>query len=425
MLSIIVPVLNQSDMTHECIYSIMDCTQDYEIVIIDNGSEPVYVPPFVSNGEVQLIRNDENKGFPIAANQGIKASRGDTIVLFNNDVVVTPGWASRLLDHLEDSFDIVAPMTNYAAGLQGTMANGDQSIDSYNTKEQLYDAGLEFGNRNKGLATEVNFATISMFIKREIFDDIGYLDESLFPSSGEDLDFCFRARKAGYRIGIAHDVYIHHEGSQTFKDLESSGVENYNDIIEQNNKHLEDKWGKGFWENQIVYDDKQVGIKEGTRLNLGSGGYNMEGFINIDQFERVAPDIVANVTNLPYEKDSVDEIYCGHLLEHLTWNEGQSALMHWIHMLKPGSEIRIVVPNFDVLAKMYLENPIPSEMINLNNIYIYSYIQDSLHRFFYSESLLKYAMAEVGFTDLELMPKDHPYLVEPVDWQIGWKGTKP
>ena len=430
MLSIIIPVFNNHDMTLECITAIREHTQDFELVIIDNGSDPPFKPPFTGFAETVLIRNEENKGFPIAANQGIRAAKGDVIVLFNNDIICTPRWADRLVGWL-DEFDIIAPMSNLVGGLQQVV------ISSYQSRDELDEAAEEFSEENKGLFLEVNFAVVSMFIKKKIFDDIGYLDESLWPCCGEDLDFCFRARDAGYRIGIAHDVYVHHEMSQTFKAMQDAGLTNYNEVVEQNNEHLTKKWGKDFWHKQhFKYwlndslptrrnDNCQFGAVDGLRLNLGCGAYKLEGFVNIDQFENVEPDLVADVTNLLYEPNTVDEIYCGHLLEHLTWEEGQNALRHWLAILKPGGMIRIVVPNFDVIVKNYLDNPTTAAMKHLNDYFIYSYVQDSLHRYFYSAGLLKAAMAEAGFTNLERMPLDHPYYVEPVDWQVGYSGVKP
>jgi len=44
MISIIIPVWNQTEMTQDCITAIMDNTEDYEIIIIDNGSEPPFTP---------------------------------------------------------------------------------------------------------------------------------------------------------------------------------------------------------------------------------------------------------------------------------------------------------------------------------------------------------------------------------------------
>ena len=418
MLSIIIPIWNKHDMTDECIQSVMENTESgtYNIVLIDNGSDPPYKPPFSGFNDIHVIRNEENTGFPHAANQGIKAATGDVVVLFNNDIVCTPRWAERLLGWL-DEFDIVAPMSNLVGGMQQTV------IGSYQSRDELDEASETFSQENEGLYTEVNFAVVSMFIKKSIFDDIGYLDESLWPCCGEDLDFGFRAREAGYRIAIANDVYVHHEMSQTFKAMQDAGLTDYGKVVDQNNEHLAKKWGKNFWHNQ-PYHMTQWGGDESIRLNLGCGRYPMAGFINVDQFENVNPDLLANATDLQFPPNSVDEIYCGHMLEHLTWDEGQRALKHWLDILKPAGEIRVVVPNFDILARRYLDNPTPGEMKRLNDYEMYSYVQESPHKYFYSAELLKFAMNAAGFKKIERLPIDHEYFVENVDWQVGFSGIK-
>ena len=250
-LSIIIPVWNGAEMTYEAIQAIMDNTEDYEIIIIDNGSEPPFKAPFTGFNDLTVIRNESNLGFPVAANQGIKVAKGDVVVLYNNDVICTPGWADRLVGWL-DEFDIIAPCTNYAAGIQNI------TIGTYSSRDELDSAAEEFTHSNEGLCYDVNFATISMFIKKKIFDDIGYLDETYWPSSGEDIDIGFRAREAGYRVGVAGDVYVHHEGSKTFEALHKAGLAEYEEVADQNDKHLAERWGDDFWNNQM-FEDKDGG----------------------------------------------------------------------------------------------------------------------------------------------------------------------
>src|SRR5512139_3623441 len=98
MLSIIIPVVNQHEMTLECITAIREQTEDCEIILIDNGSNPPIQKPYIGFIDAAVIRNEENRGFPAAVNQGIKAAKGDAVILLNNDVIVTPGWASMLAD---------------------------------------------------------------------------------------------------------------------------------------------------------------------------------------------------------------------------------------------------------------------------------------------------------------------------------------
>jgi GT2 family glycosyltransferase len=83
-----------------------------------------------------------------------------------------------------------------------------------------------------------------MAFKRSLYDELGEFDESLWPSSGEEIDFCLKAKQAGKKVGIAIDVYVHHEGSVTFKDMNAEHP--YRDIIEKSEKHIKDKWGSAY-----------------------------------------------------------------------------------------------------------------------------------------------------------------------------------
>ena len=91
MLSIVIPVFNQHEMTQECIESVRANTQDYELIVVDNGSNPPI--PLKSMQEpifkFTTIRNETNLGFPVAVNQGIRAATGDRIILLNNDCIVS------------------------------------------------------------------------------------------------------------------------------------------------------------------------------------------------------------------------------------------------------------------------------------------------------------------------------------------------
>jgi predicted SAM-dependent methyltransferase len=402
MISIIIPVWNQHDMTAECIDAVKRHTNvPYEIILVDNGSSPPY--------RGAAVRNIDNLGFPVAVNQGIRASKGDIICLLNNDVIVTPGWAGRMVKALA-KYDIVGPMANYAAGIQLI------TTDSYSGIEELDRMAVRFSENHPGQTVDVNWVTgFCYMFRRSLYDEIGEFDESLWPCSGEEIDFCKRARQAGKRVAICKDVYVHHEGSRTF---DAMGVD-YNKIVERNDKHLEDKWGKGIWEDQAIINNG------GVRLNLGSGPFPLRGFVNIDQDEERKPDVVADVTKLPYEPGTVDEIYAGHLLEHFDYYGGEKALWHWRDMLKPGGKIAVCVPDYDFLVRDYLRSPSAFKLREMNDLYIYSYMQKSPHKYAYSEVLLRDSMERAGFVDLQRMPVNHPYFQSPVEWQVGIEGRKP
>ncbi|OPX99510.1 MAG: putative glycosyltransferase EpsH [Syntrophorhabdus sp. PtaB.Bin047] len=412
MLSIVIPVFNQHDMTHECITAIRETTQDCEIIIVDNGSDPAFRAPFTGFIGLTIIRNEKNEGFPVAVNQGIRAAQGEIVCLLNNDVIVTPGWSEKLTAAL-DEFSIVGPMTNYVAGIQKA------HTANYTNKDELNDAAHEWAQNVGDEVQEVNFVIgFCMAFKRALFDELGDFDESLWPCSGEEIDFCLSAREAGHRVGIVAGCYVHHEGSQTFKAMDAD----YEAICKRNDAHLAEKWGKDFWMRQAIeadlYPDGPI------KLNLGCGPFRLSGFINVDVSENVPADLTCDALALPYRVGTVDEIYCGHMLEHLTLAEGKKALKYWNCLLKPCGKIAVTVPDFDVLAKKYLDNPTVDALKEMNDLYIYSYCQESHHRYCYSGDLLKQVMEEAGFKDVRRLPVDHPYFVDPVDWQVGFEGVK-
>ena len=224
--SIIIPVKDNLEMTQKCLNSIKEHTTDYEIIIVDNGSSPAYA------GSEQIIRNEQNLGFPVAVNQGIKVAQGEVIVILNNDTLVTPGWLDHLAEHLK-TFDIIGPVSNSVSGPQkiNTFSPGDtRGLDNYAVSRYV---------NNQGRA--IPFHRLVFFcvaIKKSVIDKIGLLDEQFSPGNFEDDDFCLRAVEAGFKLGIAQDVFIHHEGSATHKSLNLD----YQTLMATNLAKFQAKW---------------------------------------------------------------------------------------------------------------------------------------------------------------------------------------
>lgn len=340
MLSIIIPILNQHEMSTECIQAVMEGTIGYEIIVIDNGSDPPFYPPFSGFNEIQVIRNEENLGFPAAVNQGLRAAKGDVIILLNNDVIVSPNSLNRLADRL-DTFDVVGPTTNFCAGMQKVQ------IPSYQSKEEL-DKEIEYlYESSRGEAEEVNWIIgFCMVFKISVWKAVGDFDTTLWPCTGEEIDFCFRAKEKGFKIGIARDIYVHHEGSVTFKDMENAGQLKYAEICERNDKHLAEKWGDNFLNRQAISVDDNVVPESGIHLNLGSGLRPLEGYINIDNRKEVNPDIVCDVTEgLPYDDNSVDSIRAHDFLEHIPTEKTIQVINEIWRVLKPGGTFASLTPD--------------------------------------------------------------------------------
>lgn len=161
------------------------------------------------------------------------------------------------------------------------------------------------------------------------------------------------------------------------------------------------------------------------RLNLGCCDLPIEGYINIDSSTspHIKADLIADALDLSahFKENGVDEIWAAHLLEHLYPEEADKAIKHWKSLLKGGGTLAIVVPDFDVLCQQYLEGAISLE--EMNNLYIYSYQQESHHRFMYNQESLINLLARHGFRDLKIIDQHKdPRLAYGVDWQCGAEG---
>lgn len=367
MLSIVIPVFNQHEMTEECITAVREHTQDFELIIVDNGSTPPIKPPFTGFAETTLIRNEENKGFPAAVNHGIRAAKGDIIILLNNDVIVTPGWAERLTSWLAE-FDIVGPLTNYCAGFQKVV------LPIYQSRAELDEIAGDQAEAEQGHAEEVRWIIgFCMVFRKALFDEIGPFDESLWPCSGEEIDFCLRARAAGHRVGIAHDVYVHHEGSVTFQAMDKEHP--YKEIIKKCDDHLLKKWGRDVYVQEINASPEPAGLC----LNLGCGYRKLPGFVNIDSRAEVQPDQVCNVlAGLPYPDNSVDMIRADDFLEHIPIGAVVGVMEDIWRVLKPGGVFESSTPSTD--GRGAFQDPTHVSFWNRNSWLYYS---DPIYRGLY------------------------------------------
>jgi len=337
VISICIPIFNQHEVAKECLQSVVANTENYQIVIVDNGSKPAAIfPEHFGVGNNIYIRNEENLGFPVACNQAIKAATGDTIILLNDDCVVTQGWAFRLLAHL-DSYSIVGPVTNYCAGLQRV------TIPVYQDEQELNIQAGKWAEEHDKQSQSVNWIIgFCMAFKKSLWEEIGPFDESSWPCCGEEVDFCMKAKAAGHKIGIAQDIYIHHFGNQTLNGMHIAGQINYQNLCVRNDRHLESKWGKEVFIQEIKSPTDTCGIK----INLGSGYRPQDGYINIDNRAEVNPDMVCDITQpFPFADSSVDYVRAHDILEHIPLGSTHQVIEEIYRVLKPGGIFESLTPD--------------------------------------------------------------------------------
>ncbi|MFB9330238.1 glycosyltransferase family 2 protein [Paenibacillus aurantiacus] len=235
--SIIIPTYNQLAYLKSCIESIVGHTdQPYEIIVVDNGSTDGTAAYLRSiSGQIRYRILDANRGFAGATNMGLMMSKGKTLLLLNNDTIVTDRWLENLLACLNSDprIGMVGPLTNYISG--------NQQIDvPYGTIEQMHEFAREF-NRSDSAKWHLTdrLTGFCLLFRRELLERTGYLDEGYAIGNFEDDDYNVRVRLQGYMLVVARDTFIHHFGSVSIKALGSE----LDEVNRNNSSFYSDKWG--------------------------------------------------------------------------------------------------------------------------------------------------------------------------------------
>ncbi len=208
--------------TIECIKSLERISYDnYKIVVVDNNStdesENKIIEFIKTKKNIVFIQTGENLGFSGGNNIGIKYSLengADYICLLNNDTIVEKDFLNSLVDEMEIDYSLgmTAGMIMYHSHPHLIWSAGGY-IDN---KRAL---GRHFGMKSDELMPEyrvkkeVTFLTGCLqLIRRDVFKTIGLYDDEYFLYM-EDVDFCYRCQKAGYKLKYIPDSKIYHKVS--------------------------------------------------------------------------------------------------------------------------------------------------------------------------------------------------------------------
>jgi GT2 family glycosyltransferase len=239
--SIIMPVLDNLAPTRMALESVLANTHvPYEVVVVDNASaEPTrdYLEALAArNHHIRLIRNERNRGFAAACNQGLVAARADRLVLLNNDTIVPPDWLAGITRHLADpAIGLVGPTTNRCGGA----AEIRTSYTSYG--QMLSFAGEHEQDANGRPPVDISVAEMfCLAIRGDVFEKVGGLDERFEIGMFEDDDYSRRVRDAGFRVVCAEDAFVHHFGEASLGQLAADG--RYGELFHANRRRFEEKW---------------------------------------------------------------------------------------------------------------------------------------------------------------------------------------
>lgn len=126
----------------------------------------------------------------------------------------------------------------------------------------------------------------------------------------------------------------------------------------------------------------------GLRLNVGCGHKPDPQRINVDIRELPGVDVIAEVGALPFGQGELQEIFCAHLLEHFTQDTLQRSLLPaWVGLLRPGGELRAVVPDAQAMLAAHAAGQMDFETLRLVTFGGQEYAGDFHHTMFTPQSL--------------------------------------
>src|SRR5512140_3170854 len=220
-IDVVVPSYRGEGETRRAIESVLSARVErpFELTVIDDaGPEPALAAWLRGEAHRFTLRvHDRNRGFVATANEGFALHGDRDVVLLNSDTEVADGWLDRLAAHAESDpaigtltpFSNNATLCSYPRTLQGNELPAGETTASLDAAFATANAGLHVD-----IVTGVGFC---LFVTRRCLRSIGTFDEARYGTGyGEEVDFCMRAARAGFRNAIAADVFVRHVGEVSF-----------------------------------------------------------------------------------------------------------------------------------------------------------------------------------------------------------------
>ena len=312
--SIIIPTYNHlEDFLAPCLQSIIKYTdlETAEVIVVANGcvdNTHNYVTELsLTYPNIKLIAEEKGLGYTKATNLGIKAAQGEYFVLLNNDTVLLEQKKNQWLDIMEEPF-----IDDPKMGITGPLILGDKITQS----------------------TFIVF--FCAMVPKKLFDELGILDEIFSPGSGEDIDFCVRAGKAGYK----HKMVPGEPLEKKDKKIYAGSFPIYH-------------YAEGTFEHEENYSS--VTFKRNSLVNLKRHNNNIKLHLTPYDEGNVFPthvrahndskcsDVILKWDNMDFENNTVNEIALYNSIQYAMENLNDCT-KEWYRVLKPAGRVVAMMP---------------------------------------------------------------------------------
>ena len=218
LVSIVILNYNAGKLLDDCITSINKTEKvNFEIILVDNASsDKTYIECKQKFPNIKLIENEKNLGYCEGNNIGIKASKGDFVVVLNPDTVVNPNWLYELISAFQENGEGIYQPKILATTDHDMLLSSGQFI-------QLFGFGYSRGKGETHIEGSNNIEKIGyasgtcIFTSKKIIEKLNLFDPFLF-AYHDDLDLCWRASMLGINsFYVPSSVIFHPIEGYSFK----------------------------------------------------------------------------------------------------------------------------------------------------------------------------------------------------------------
>jgi predicted SAM-dependent methyltransferase len=150
------------------------------------------------------------------------------------------------------------------------------------------------------------------------------------------------------------------------------------------------------------------------KLQIGCGTHPLDGWLNSDFYPKSKEHIHLDATKrFPLADETLDYVYCEHMIEHINYPSGHSMLKECFRVLKVGGKVRVATPDLAFLIDLYRpdKSPLQVDYVMAGSIYcnapvpydtfvINNFVRDWGHQFIYDEKTLRYSLEQAGFEEI-------------------------
>lgn len=238
---VLIPVFEGREHTLACIQSVLAAKSQnqtpHEIVVLDDASRDSQLTDalqsLADNHDITLIRRPANLGFIRNINRGMALNPHRDVVWLNADTRVTGDWLDRLraTAYKHERIASATPWSNNAEAMSLAGFQVPSPMPTESAQNALDDLIKSLQLPSQTLVSGCGFC---FYVKRQAIDAVGYLDEmTLIDGYGEETDWCMRARSLGWQHMATTNLFVGHEGGQSFGARKQLLAKHNNAIIRQ------------------------------------------------------------------------------------------------------------------------------------------------------------------------------------------------